>query len=336
MKILYVLPPNSTNPQSGIRQQALIWKDSLIHRGHEVIEFSPWSKVKWDEIDIIHIFGFGLWLIEVVQQQSLLKKPIVLSPIIDTYKPVWLYKLASFWGWNKLRIYSLNSVLRIVKNNIDKFLVRSNHEYKYIAHSYGVENNRIALLRLPNRIKENDIPTSLEKKQNFCLHVSAYTQKRKNVMNLMKAAIKYNFNLKIAGHGGGEVKEKVFKDFAANYPNIEILGSVSEEQLLKLYREAKVFALPSFDEGVGFVALEAASQGCNVVITNIGGPKEYYDGMAYIVNPYDIDSIGEAVIKAMESPFNPNLQHHIVENYNLRKNAEDLEKIYLEVIEKRN
>lgn len=46
-------------------------------------------------------------------------------------------------------------------------------------------------------------------------------------------------------------------------------------------------------EGVGIVAVDAAIYGCEIVITNIGGPKEYYDNMAYTVNPYNIDDIGK-------------------------------------------
>ena len=43
--------------------------------------------------------------------------------------------------------------------------------------------------------------------------------------------------------------------------NIEILGFVSDDELISLYNRAKVFALPSINEGVGLVALEAAVHG---------------------------------------------------------------------------
>jgi glycosyltransferase involved in cell wall biosynthesis len=100
--------------------------------------------------------------------------------------------------------------------------------------------------------------------------------------------------------------------------NITYLGRVSDEQLMKLYKQAKVFALPSINEGVGMVALEAAAYGCDVVITNIGGPKEYYEDYAFKVDPYNIDQIGTSIILAMHCTTNqPKLQSYVLDNFNL-------------------
>ena len=63
------------------------------------------------------------------------------------------------------------------------------------------------------------------------------------------------------------------------------------------------------------VALDAAMFGCEIVITNIGGPKEYYNQFAYQVNPYSVDEIGKAVLEALEGSNQPQLQHHIFENF---------------------
>lgn len=55
----------------------------------------------------------------------------------------------------------------------------------------------------------------------------------------------------------------------------------------------------SLQEGVGMVALEAAAYGCEIVLTNYGAPKEYYGGRAILVNPMNVDEIGEAIMTAM-------------------------------------
>ena len=100
-----------------------------------------------------------------------------------------------------------------------------------------------------------------------------------------------------------------------------------------LYNKAKVFALPSLNEGVGLVALEAAVCGCNIVITNLGGPKEYYpDELAYKVNPYDIDDIGKSIIKALiDNHSQPQLRNHIISHYNNTTSIELLEKYYMQI-----
>jgi hypothetical protein len=96
--------------------------------------------------------------------------------------------------------------------------------------------------------------------------------------------------------------------------------------MLDLYKRAKVFALPSIYEGVGIVALDAAVMGCDIVITRLGGPKEYYNNMAVEVDPYSIDEIGLAVSQLMQGQtFQPDLRKYILENYSLKNISEQLE-----------
>ncbi len=197
-----------------------------------------------------------------------------------------------------------------------------------------MENDKIYLLRLPCRIVEYEDPKKSVDKVDYCLHVSPFTQRRKNVMKLMQAAVKYNFPLKIVGSPGSIEESQPFYDYVSNHDNIELLGTVSDEKLISLYDEAKVFALPSYDEGVGFVALEAAARKCNIVLTNVGGPKEYYDGMAELVNPHSIDDIGMGVLKALKKPTDNQLASFIKKEYNIQTNCKKLLEIYSEIIEK--
>ena len=98
---------------------------------------------------------------------------------------------------------------------------------------------------------------------------------------------------------------------------------------MNLYRRCKVFALPSINEGVGIVALNAAVQGANIVITNVGGPKEYYGNFAYQVDPHNVDDIGQAVLRAMDDDtMQPHLRQHIITNYCCEAIAERLVNAY--------
>ena len=112
------------------------------------------------------------------------------------------------------------------------------------------------------------------------------------------------------------------------YYNITILGYLTYEELESWYNRAKVFALPSLFEGVGLVALEAAMHHCDIVLTNLGGPKEYYGGFAHTVNPYSVDEIGQAVVKALESEANTKLFDFVKNNSSLEHCLDLLEKSY--------
>ena len=93
---------------------------------------------------------------------------------------------------------------------------------------------------------------------------------------------------------------------------------MSDSELEAWYKRAKVFALPSTNEGVGMVALEAAGYGCEIVLTNLGAPKEYFDGMARLVNPYSIDDIGYAMRTSLAEGFSqPKLLRFVATHYSL-------------------
>lgn len=318
MNIAYIIYPIACylGKGDGIKMQAEIWIKELERKGHHVERINPWGHYDWKKYDIIHVFGFGLWNYDQIHWGSGLNPNFVFSPIIDTNTSMWQYKLASHLGCDKLRLFSQNYALRKLKNDIKLFFARTEYEAKYLREGYGIGDDKIALVPLSYR--ETNYDTTI-KKEPFCLFVGTMTQPRKNVPRLIEAAKKYKFYLKLAGNMGNIESQKALYKLIDNASNIETLGFVSNDELSNLYNRAKVFALPSINEGVGLVALEAAMHECNIVITNLGGPKEYYPtGMAELVDPYNIDDIGNAILRAMgDNHSQPNLKKHLEQNYNV-------------------
>lgn len=334
MKIAYMLSPGCvvSGNSNGIKSQALEWRRQLVNLGHHVDLIDVWNSYNWREYDIIHFFGSGLWLYSLVESLHHYNSNLVVSPIVDSLQSKVAYRLASYMAIPKLRMVSVNSTYRHLAAYFKMFYVRSDYEKGYFTQSYGIDRDKVQLMPLSTKYHFTDC--DLSAKEPFCLHISSFTQSRKNVYRLCQAAIKYNFRLVIAGSKGSANDFKRFEQLIAGHPNIEILGFVSEEQMMELYRKAKVFALPSIAEGVGLVALEAASFGCDIVITNIGGPKEYYNEMAYVVNPYSVDDIGQKVVSALNTTRQPQLFHHVMNQYSEDILAKKLEASYLHVIEK--
>lgn len=332
MKIGYIC--NQANcvsgASNGIRMQALIWYEELKKRGHDIVLIDAWGIYDWKSFDIIHAFSFGesTAFLDSLKKKGV--KKVVVSPIIDSDKRRFFYKIATMMGSKLLRLSSPGYNLRNHTKYIDMFLARSVYEKGYIEYCFDVPSDKTAIVPLSYRIEGNT--NIIENKEPFCLHVSSYTQGRKNVRRLIQAAIKYGFKLVIAGNHGNKSSYNEYQQLIKGHDNITILGFVSDVELKSLYSRAKVFALPSTYEGVGLVALEAAVQGCDIVITNIGGPKEYYSCYAYTVNPYSIDDIGESIIKAIKGTKQPMLKKHIVENYNIENCVDKLEQLYYELL----
>lgn len=330
MIIAYILYPAIVERFHGIRTQALIWKSGLESVGHKVILINSWEYVNFQKFDIIHFFGNGVWLIDYVNKIFPVNPNIVISPIIDTYKSPFLYKLASFFAVDYLRLYSSNCAIRKIKNRVKVFIARSNHELYYFNYSYGISFDNTAVVRLPYKLCPNMEERRFEK-ENFCFHLSILWQPRKNVIRLIQAAIKYNFRLILAGDQGTDDNFAPIKKLIKGHPNIECLGYLSNEEVIHYYKKAKVFALPSIEEGVGLVALEAAAYGCEIVITNIGGPKEYYNGLANVVDPYDIEDIGKKIMYALSKPVNSEMQDFIINSYSPSKSVDSLLSVYSKI-----
>lgn len=330
MKIAYILGSCISGKSNGVRSQANTWTEGLLALGHKVEQICPWGHYNWKEFDIIHVFGYGTWLDIVPGIAKKTNSKIVISPIIDATRSHFMHKLASYCGIPFLNMYSPVCSLRSVNKYISKYYVRSNYEMEYLTKSFDIACKDVELIPLTCRFEQCELSAD---RDNFCLHVSILSGPHKNVKRLILAAIKYNFRLVLAGSWGNDTFYQEMLRIVGNHTNIEILGFVSDDKLKDLYNRAKVFALPSIYEGVGLVALEAAAYGCDVVITKQGGPKEYYSGLSYLVNPYDIDEIGTTISIVLNGKtFQPQLKKHINENYNFHKLSKMLEKSYYSVI----
>lgn len=333
MEIAYIMYPGACymGKGDGTKMQAQIWIEELEKRGHHIERINPWGHYEWKRFDIVHVFGMGLWDYDIIHWGRRLNPNFVFSPIIDTNVPIWLYRMATFWGCRSLRLFSRNYAMRKYRNDIKLFLARSEYEASYLRDGYGIDNKKISIVPLSYRTNKYD---SSVPKEPFCLFVGTMTQSRKNVPTLIKSAKKYGFQLVLVGNKGNAESEANLLSLIGNHKNIEVKGFVSDEELISLYNRAKVFALPSLNEGVGLVALEAAIHGCNIVITKNGGPKEYYEGSyAQLVDPHDIDDIGKAVLKAMnDNECQPKLREMLIAKYNVEKCVDLLIESYQRIL----
>lgn len=79
----------------------------------------------------------------------------------------------------------------------------------------------------------------------------------------------------------------------------EVLGAVSHEAVINLLKDASVFVLPSYYEGLPIAVLEALAAGLPIIATPVGGIPEVvrdsYNG--FLVTPGDIQALTNAIGK---------------------------------------
>lgn len=330
MNIAFIIGTPVVSASNGVKMQALSWKLGLENQGHHVQLINPWHVYEWSKFDIIHFFSFHEYTIEYIKHIYKINPNIVVSPIFDPIYRRTFYKILSNWGSSKLRMHNRIYDFKRVSQYIRGISVRSLFEYNYIS-GIGIDENKIDITPLSYRFNEVTMPNT--PKKNYCFHVSLLADKRKNVERLMLSAKKYGFKLKLAGKLRNDSERLWLEKRISGCNNIEYLGFLSDEDLIKHYKEAKVFALPSLYEGVGLVALEAAISGCKIVITNQGGPKEYYNGLAKVVNPRSIDEIGKAITEALNEPEDNKLYSYIAENYSLQHTMVHLVDWYKRIVQ---
>lgn len=315
---------NASN--NGVKSQILTWKRMLESRGHNVDLINYWDSYPWKLYDAILIFRIEAYLLDFVRDLYKVNPRVFLAPILDPNYSMIGMMLKGRWGSEKLRLMNRHYAIRCTKGCVMGYLVRSDYEKKYLSKCFGVPKDII--FKVP--LSYGSYPLKpIPAKENFCFHASRLTDEHKNVRRLIEAAKKYHFNLKLAGAVKNEAERLKLKSWIGDSNYIECLGYLTDEELEEYYLRAKVFALPSLFEGVGIVALEAAIRGCDIVITKNGGPKEYFDGYAKLVNPTSVNDIGRGIMSFLdgEMTYQPVLMKHITDDYSEQVLVEMLEKI---------
>lgn len=326
MKIAIYKPTVSVSQVCGVKVQGKMWHDGLVALGHQVDLVNIWDDYDWDSYDWLIMMGYGGNFRDSSRAFSKLVKRLAIAPIIDPDCGYTKYKFyTKYWGNQKhLGLSSRFHDLYLNKDFYKLWLVRSDFEKSYVTKCLDIDESLIDLVPLQYRVPSCD---TMPLKENFCFHASRLAASNKNVPRLVEAAKKYGFNLVLAGLLASEEEKQWLHNMIDGHDNIKYVGQLTDEELVSYYRKCKVFALPSITEGVGMVALEAAANGAEIVLTNDGGPKYYLKDHAEIINPYSVDDIGRGVMKLMErNVYQPALLDYMKNNFSAEACSKQLEK----------
>lgn len=317
MKIAIINSNLALESGGGVRMQGIMWHDGLVRLGHQCDLINFWNENEWQKYDWIIVLAYGEMFPNIMRQLPKFNSNIAVAPIID---PRWSKKVFKFifkyWGAKRhLGLSSQYHDFYLYGRNAKLYLTRSNQETEFLSEGCDVNIKKIQKVPLSLRF---DVADKMPIKENFCFHCSRLKAENKNVPRLIEAAKKYGFKLKLAGALNGKEEKDWLNKCIGGAANIEYVGMISDDKLISYYKRAKVFALPSLVEGVGMVALEAAAFGAEIVLTNVGAPKEYWQNHAELVNPYDVDDIGKAVIRCLNKDISQsNILDFIRDNYSL-------------------
>jgi len=102
---------------------------------------------------------------------------------------------------------------------------------------------------------------------------------------------------------GGLGTQKVFGTYDVDelrrHKEVRLLSYVPDEDLAALYSAAGLFVYASLLEGFGLPPLEAMACGANVVLSDTSAMRETNGGMAFMVDPDDVESIADGITRAL-------------------------------------
>jgi glycosyltransferase involved in cell wall biosynthesis len=169
---------------------------------------------------------------------------------------------------------------------------------------------------------------------------------RKGVNYLLEAMVSVlarfpHYRLAVVGQGPESANLVRQAETLGIASRVDFIGPQSQEQVRIWMQRAKILAVPSLDEALGIVALEAQASATPVVASRVGGiPEITSPETAILVPPADPPALAEAICRLLDeevwSAYSQKCRPWAEQKFlSWDKVAQDLLRIFAQVIEER-
>jgi glycosyltransferase involved in cell wall biosynthesis len=190
-------------------------------------------------------------------------------------------------------------------------LIDSEYTKALLREKYGLRDNAYVFpYWVNNNIFKPKVREDEEKysdfSQQYIFSCGRFDDERKNITLLLDAfkllkrenSSFKNLKLIIAGFKPSDSKKYYIKHHLDG--SIVFLGYISDEEKVRYYQNASLFVLPSKQEGLGIVVLEAMACGVPVISTRCGGPESVIEhGVNGIFTEMDKKAMAEDIEKIL-------------------------------------
>lgn len=171
-----------------------------------------------------------------------------------------------------------------------------------------VAPNGVDLASVP--VSQDEAPADLHRFEGCVLSVGRI-EARKNQLTLIEAMRGVDRDLVLVGPPAPNQAGYLERVTEAAGSRVHILGSQSAERRDWLYKLASVHVLPSWLETTGLSSLEAALNGCAIVVSPNGDTREYFGEHAEYCEPGSAASIRHAIGRALARPLSTDFADEI-------------------------
>jgi glycosyltransferase involved in cell wall biosynthesis len=202
-------------------------------------------------------------------------------------------------------------LVRRTARKADKVIVGSEYSKDDLVVSYGVDANKVAVIRYGVSPRFGE-PQSPEKTQQvlqkyrvqppFILAVGRLNP-RKNLLSLatafgrLKAEERIPHQLVVAGKADYQAARTEAALGETGGRDIVLAGYVPDDDLPALYQAADVFVYPSLFEGGGLPILEAMAAGTPVIAARTSALPETVGDAGILVDPLNVDELARELLR---------------------------------------
>lgn len=279
--------------------------------------------------------------------------PILMNAFADDFNP-------------RLRAHCLTTLAETAASQADKLIAAGAHPMRgyltCLRHCFTLVDGLIVLgdaeteglghisKQLPPVCKVLNAPVADDRRAatlpaglapNGYVVCTARLEPRKNQLLMIEALRGTGIPLVLAGYSN-EPDYQALCHEAAEGESVVFLDHQSHEDgsYQTLIENAAALVLPSWVEGAPIAALEAASFGTRVVLSDRGAVREYFGTHAQYCEPGDIASIRNAITAAwndaqQRGSRDETLRRHVVENFTWERVAAETEAAYRTCLESR-
>lgn len=228
---------------------------------------------------------------------AVLTKPIHRKPIVVTVRGSDVYRIPK---------YPLGKTFNhIALSKCDKITAMS-HDLLNEVRAAGIPSGKLEYIPPPIDL-EKFPPGIWDKREPIILYVASLIE-RKGPRILIEAFHRIaeefpSFRLVMVGKGP-EAPQLNQLAVDLNLKNrIEFIEYLTQDQVADLMRRATLFVLPSLEEALGMVIVEALASGLPVIGTNAGGiPEVVTPDVGMLVPPGDAPALAEAMRTLLSNP----------------------------------
>lgn len=328
MKVLLCIRNDYSRNFGGDCTQLLMTAKYLRKKGNEV-DINNGCITDYSNYDIVHLFNLTtIWdTYKYFKIAHSYKKNIVLTPLYWNLKQYYNFikDIDAAKLWDKCRAYTkeiLAGCKMIYPNSyMEKHQITNEFGHsipcKVIYNGVDILNDETPLYNFKDRYNLDD----------YILCVGRIMP-LKNQLTLAKVCSDLNHKLILIGN----VSNKMYFHQCLEYNNVMYLGFLDNYNIYNAYRFARAHVMPSYVEISGISSLEAGATGCNIVSTDNGSAREYFNNLAYYFSPFEENSLYDVIESAYKKPKDNKLKDYIINKYSWKAYADELNDSYMELM----